>query len=209
MRLLLLACAGGALGSGARYLTYVGVGRWVGIASPYAAAFATLGGAGAFAAAALALAAVGVTPYLFLYIRSSQHPIINEADPSTLDALLAVIRRAQYPPRTPLDDPTELHGPENPGRTLTLIGWQLASLLLAEVPIGDALTQLMALPAQGLAYLTQTLPESRWVVDFLLRVRTQLMWLLLVAVLIMEVFIYRIKENFDSIEVGKMGELKG
>jgi len=31
----------------------------------------------------------------------------------------------------------------------------------------------------------------------------------LVAVLIMEVFIYRIKENFDSIEVGEMGRLKG
>lgn len=31
----------------------------------------------------------------------------------------------------------------------------------------------------------------------------------LVAVLIMEVFIYRIKENFDSIEVGEMGKLKG
>jgi hydrogenase-4 component E len=31
----------------------------------------------------------------------------------------------------------------------------------------------------------------------------------LVAVLIMEVFIYRIKENFDSIDVGQMGELKG
>lgn len=31
----------------------------------------------------------------------------------------------------------------------------------------------------------------------------------LVAVLIMEVFIYRIKENFDSTEVGGMGRLKG
>lgn len=31
----------------------------------------------------------------------------------------------------------------------------------------------------------------------------------LVAVLIMEVFIYRIKENFDSLDVGQMGELKG
>jgi hydrogenase-4 component E len=31
----------------------------------------------------------------------------------------------------------------------------------------------------------------------------------LVAVLIMEVFIYRIKENFDSIEVREMGRLKG
>lgn len=31
----------------------------------------------------------------------------------------------------------------------------------------------------------------------------------LVGVLIMEVFIYRIKENFDTIEVGEMGRLKG
>ena len=92
-----------------------------------AAIYAATGGAGAFAAAALGLAAVGVTPYLFLYLRSGQSPIINEADPSTLDALLAVIRRAQYPPRTPFDDPTELHGPENPGRTLALVGWQLAN----------------------------------------------------------------------------------
>ena len=64
-----------------------------------------------------------------------------------------------------------------------LIGWQLASLLLAQVPIGAAVTQLLALPGQGLAYLTQALPESRVAIDFLMRVRTQLMWLLLVAVL--------------------------
>ena len=38
-----------------------------------------------------------------------------------------MIRRAQYPPRTPFDDPTELHGPDNPGRTLVLVGWQLAN----------------------------------------------------------------------------------
>ncbi|MDE2484850.1 MAG: hydrogenase, partial [candidate division NC10 bacterium] len=31
----------------------------------------------------------------------------------------------------------------------------------------------------------------------------------LVAVLIMEVFIYRIKENFESIEVDRLGRLKG
>jgi hypothetical protein len=90
-----------------------------------AAAWAAAAGAGAFAAAALALAAVGVTPYVFVYLRSAQNPIINEAAPSTLDALLAVIRRAQYPPRTPFDDPTVPHGPDNPGRTLTLVGWQL------------------------------------------------------------------------------------
>ena len=32
----------------------------------------------------LAIAAVGVTPYLYLYIRSAQHPVINEAASSRL-----------------------------------------------------------------------------------------------------------------------------
>jgi hypothetical protein len=90
-----------------------------------AAVFAASGGAGGFTLAALVIAAVGVTPYLYLYIRSAQHPMINEAAPASFDALLAVIRRAQYPPRTPLDDPTVPHGPDNPGRTLSLLGWQL------------------------------------------------------------------------------------
>ncbi|HEV2084242.1 MAG TPA: DUF2723 domain-containing protein, partial [Gemmatimonadales bacterium] len=91
-----------------------------------AAVYAYLGGAGGFALLTLLIAAIGVTPYLYLYIRSAQNPPINEAAPDTFEALLAVIRRAQYPPRTPLDDPTVSHGPDNPGRTLTLLGMQLA-----------------------------------------------------------------------------------
>ncbi len=90
-----------------------------------AAVFAAGGGAGLFALASLALALVAVTPYLYLYIRSAQHPPINEAAPATFDALLAVIRRAQYPPRTPLDDPTLPSGVANPGRSLRLIGAQV------------------------------------------------------------------------------------
>jgi hypothetical protein len=107
-------------GLGSASLTAVGAACFLG-----AALFAATGGAGTFALAALAIAALGVTPYAFIYLRSAQNPIINEAAPSTLEALLAVIRRAQYPPRTPLDDPTVPHGPDNPGRTLTLVGWQL------------------------------------------------------------------------------------
>jgi hypothetical protein len=91
-----------------------------------AAVYAYLGGAGGFALLTLLIAAIGVTPYLYLYIRSAQNPPINEAAPDTFEALLAVIRRAQYPPRTPLDDPTVSHGPDNPGRTLALLGIQLA-----------------------------------------------------------------------------------
>jgi hypothetical protein len=91
-----------------------------------AAVYAYLGGAGSFALLTLLIACIGVTPYLYLYIRSAHNPAINEAAPATFDALLAVIRRAQYPPRTPFDDPTVPHGPDNPGRTLVLFGIQLA-----------------------------------------------------------------------------------
>ena len=80
-----------------------------------------------FAATALLIVVVGITPYLFLLVRARQGPWLNEADPATWDALLGVIRRAQYPIRTPLDDPTVLHGADNPGRTLTLLGYQLAN----------------------------------------------------------------------------------
>jgi hypothetical protein len=72
---------------------------------------------------------VGVTPYLYLYIRSAQHPMVNEAAPETWNAFLDVIRRAQYEARTPLDDPTVRPGSENPGRNLTLIGLQLLNYL--------------------------------------------------------------------------------
>jgi transmembrane protein TMEM260 (protein O-mannosyltransferase) len=91
-----------------------------------AAMMAVRGGAGGFALASLVVAAVGITPYLYLYLRAGQHPPINEAAPATFDALLAVIRRAQYPPRTPLDDPTLPSGVGNPGRTLRLLGIQFA-----------------------------------------------------------------------------------
>ncbi|HEU4698089.1 MAG TPA: DUF2723 domain-containing protein [Gemmatimonadales bacterium] len=114
---------GTGLGSGT--LTLLG-----GLCFLAAAAFAATAGALAFALTALAVAAVGVTPYLFLYIRAGQHPIVNEAQPDTWPALLDVIRRAQYPVRTPLDDPTVPHGPDNPGRTLTIFWLQLQNYLL-------------------------------------------------------------------------------
>jgi hypothetical protein len=101
-----------------------------------AAVYAFTGGAGSFSLLALLIAAIGVTPYLYIYLRSVQHPIINEAAPAIedakhrFDALLAVIRRAQYPPRTPLDDPTVSHGPDNPGRSLGILGIQFADYIV-------------------------------------------------------------------------------
>ncbi len=107
-------------GLGSTTLTLVGVACFLA-----AAVFAATAHALPFALTTLFIAAVGMTTYLFLYIRAGQQPILNEADPSTWQALLDVIRRAQYPPRTPFDDPTVLSGPGNPGRSLTIMKLQL------------------------------------------------------------------------------------
>ncbi|HXE57176.1 MAG TPA: DUF2723 domain-containing protein [Gemmatimonadales bacterium] len=95
-----------------------------------AAAYAATAGALGFALLALAVALVGVTSYAYLYIRAGQSPMINEAQPDNFKALLDVIRRAQYPPRTPLDDPTVPHGPDNPGRSLSIILAQLHNYMM-------------------------------------------------------------------------------
>ena len=109
-------------GLGSTPLTVLG-----GVCFLAAAAVAAWQGAAGFALLALLLAAVGITPYLFLFLRSAQHPILNEAAPSSWSALLEVIRRAQYPVRTPLDDPTIRHGAGNPGRTLAVVWLQIQS----------------------------------------------------------------------------------
>lgn len=81
----------------------------------------------AFAAAATLVGALGLSTYLVLLIRAGQHPFINEAIPDTWGRLLDVIARTQYPARTPFDDPTVAHGAMNPGRSLGMVGMQLAN----------------------------------------------------------------------------------
>lgn len=76
---------------------------------------------------ALAVAAVGVSTYAFLYIRSGLQPLLDEADPETWENLIAVIRRDQYPKRSPLDNPMFLAGPDNPGRTPLIVIQQLVN----------------------------------------------------------------------------------
>lgn len=62
-----------------------------------------------------------------------------------------------------------------------LIGWQLVSLVAAQFDFQVVITNVMAFPGEALAWLTQALPESRYAVDFFLHARSQLVWLLLVA----------------------------
>ena len=65
----------------------------------------------------------------------------------------------------------------------TAVVWQLFGLVIAEIGVQDIWAQLVAVPAQWLTQLTHTLPESRYLINFLLKVRDQLVWLLLAAVL--------------------------
>jgi hypothetical protein len=110
------------IGSGLGSTTLIAVG---GLCYVAALAFAASQRSTLFALMALAVSFIGVTSYLFLYIRAGHAPMINEAQPDNWDALLAVIRREQYPVRTPLDNPTQFHGPENTGRSLAIIKLQL------------------------------------------------------------------------------------
>jgi hypothetical protein len=112
------------VGMGSTGLLFLGGVIFAG-ASIYAA------GAGAllFATSVLALAVVGASTYLFLYVRAGLNPMINEADPSSWESLWAVIRREQYPPRSPLDNPIYPSGPENPGRSLTIVWLQILNYL--------------------------------------------------------------------------------
>ncbi len=94
-----------------------------------AAVYAMMAGAFGFAAAVLAIGTMGASTYLFLYIRAGLHPFINEADPSTWESLKAVIRREQYPVRSPFDNPLQVHGQGNTGRTFELLWWQVINYL--------------------------------------------------------------------------------
>ena len=63
------------------------------------------------------------------------------------------------------------------------VAWQFFGLLATQMGLGDALGQLLAAPSQGFELLTRMLPVSPGAIDFVLKVREQLLWLLLVAIL--------------------------
>lgn len=63
------------------------------------------------------------------------------------------------------------------------LAWQIGAIVAMQIGLGDMLNQMLAAPSQWLAQLSQSLPQSQAVIDFALRVRDQLLWLLLAAVL--------------------------
>ncbi len=111
-----------AVGLGNTVLVYV-----AGVLFVAALVACALAGSPVFPLAALGIAAVGVSTYAFLYIRSGLQPVLDEADPETWHKLLAVIRRKQYPARGLFDNPMFDTGPDNPGRTVTLFAQQLVN----------------------------------------------------------------------------------
>ncbi len=129
------------IGTGSRGVVLIGLALFL-----LAAAWCVRSGSWLFAVAALIVAGLGATTYAILFIRAGLHPFINEADPSNFQNLLAVIRREQYPPRSPLDNPMFPSGVDNPGRTLQIFAlqvlnylqyfdWQWASSLFREYPL--------------------------------------------------------------------------
>jgi hypothetical protein len=80
-----------------------------------------------FALLAMVVVAAGISTLLFLLLRARQQPWLNSGNPATWHGVLDMLRRTQYPVRTPLDDPTVMHGAGNPGRSFTLLAYQLAN----------------------------------------------------------------------------------
>ena len=113
-----------AVGLGSMTLLYVGGALLAG-----AVVWCVMSGSRAFPVLAVGIAAVGISIYAYLYIRSGLQPLLDEADPETWKNLLAVIRREQFGSRGLLDNPTFPPGDANPGRTLTLFGQQLFNYL--------------------------------------------------------------------------------
>lgn len=161
------------MGLGSTTLTAAG-----GICFIAAAIYASMAKVARFAVVALLVASIGITSYGYLYFRSQQHPMINEAAPDNFKSLLAVIRREQYPPRTPLDDPTRQSGPGNPGRSPALVveqfanyfqyfDWQWANGILSNIghrlPVRSLFTVLVFLPLglQGML-LHRRLDRPSW-----------------------------------------------
>lgn len=105
-----------AVGLGSMALLAVG-----GLLFAGALALCVMSGSRAFPVLAIAIAAVGISTYAYLYIRSGQQPLLDEADPETWRNLIAVIRREQFGSRGLFDNPTT---PGVGNRTVVLIGQQ-------------------------------------------------------------------------------------
>ncbi len=78
-----------------------------------------------FLVLALVVAAVGLSMNLFIPIRAALDPYMNQGDATNWPALRAVLAREQFAKPSIFDNPMYPPGPENPGRTIVLIGQQL------------------------------------------------------------------------------------
>ncbi|MGH7483204.1 MAG: hypothetical protein ACRELV_13710, partial [Longimicrobiales bacterium] len=80
-----------------------------------------------YAAAAVA-ALIGLSIHLYLPIRAALDPVLNEADPSTMQALVDALTRQQYSKPSIFTDPTAPPGVELP-RTISLVIAQIGHYL--------------------------------------------------------------------------------
>jgi len=107
-----------AVGLGSTPLLIVG-----GVLVAAAVVACVISGSRAFPVMAIAVAAIGISIYAFLYIRSGLQPLLDEADPETWTRLLAVVRREQFGSRGMFDNPMLPGSP----RTLTVFVQQLVN----------------------------------------------------------------------------------
>ncbi|MGQ9548033.1 MAG: anti-sigma factor [Roseiflexus sp.] len=63
------------------------------------------------------------------------------------------------------------------------VAWTVGGSLVMQIGLDDALAWAFDIPAQWLAQVIPLQPGSQWVIEFAWRIRDQLLWLLLAAIL--------------------------
>ena len=128
------------LGAGLGKTSFLVVG---GLAFVAAVAYAITARAQLFPVVALIVAALGVSTYAFLYIRSGLDPVLDMADPETWRSLVSVIRREQFDPRGPLENPVNRADLRTPliflqqlANYFQYFDWQWAASIMRDVPAG-------------------------------------------------------------------------
>jgi hypothetical protein len=103
------------------------------------------------------VALLGLSIHLFLPLRASLGPIINEADPSTWQALMDSLARRQYDKPSIFADPTDPSLPRSPSLILAQIGnyfqyfdWQWGRSIAAGDPLFGGIRPLLTAVFVGL-----------------------------------------------------------
>ena len=120
-----------------------------------------------FALTGIGLFVVGLSVHIFMLIRAHHDPMINQTDPTTWDTLMSVLRREQYPPRSPFEREAPLAW--QIGHLWGTSIWQTGQLAGRQV-IG-LIQQFTFLPANTPTFADIAVPTALWLMGIVYQIQ--------------------------------------